>query len=183
MSSFARKLCFLLLIFLITSQFVQSHKKSLKHQKPCERFILYYHDILFDGKDVANSTSARITNATKLGDHVFGMMIVFDDPVTKDENLLSPPIGRAQGFYFYDKKSDYNAWMSFTLVFNSTEHQGTLNIMGADFMNEKTRDLPVVGGTGDFFMTRGIATIQTQASEGVKYFRLKMDVKLYECHY
>ncbi|KDP25353.1 hypothetical protein JCGZ_20509 [Jatropha curcas] len=181
MRNFPEKLCFILFL-LITSQLVVAHKRSLKHKEPCQRFVLYYHDILFDGKDVANSTSARITNATKLGDYIFGMMIVFDDPVTLDKNLLSPPVGRAQGFYFYDKKTDYNAWMSLTLVFNSTEHRGTLNIMGADFMNEETRDLPIVGGTGDFFMSRGIATFHTDATEGIKYFRLKMDIKLYECY-
>ncbi|KAJ9148011.1 hypothetical protein P3X46_030110 [Hevea brasiliensis] len=110
------------------------------------------------------------------------MMAIFDDPVTKDRNLLSPPVARAQGFYFYDKKTAYNAWFTFTLVFNSTEHKGTLNIMGADMMNEEVRDLTVVGGTGDFFLSRGIATIHTDATEGIKYFRLKMDIKLYECH-
>ncbi|EEF51280.1 hypothetical protein RCOM_1689530 [Ricinus communis] len=103
MKNLTGKSCFILFMLRI-SQSVVAHRKSLKHQKPCNR---------------------------------------------------------AQGFYFYDKKTDYNAWMSFALAFNSTERKGT----------------------GDFFMSRGIATIQTQATEGIKYFRLKMDVKLYECHY
>lgn len=79
-------------------------------------------------------------------------------------------------------KNDYSAWFAYTLVFNSSEYKGTLNIMGADLMPEKTRDLSVVGGTGDFFMARGIATFTTDAVEGIKYFRLKMDIKLYECY-
>jgi hypothetical protein len=54
--------------------------------------------------------------------------------------------------------------------------------MGADIMSQKTRDISVVGGTGDFFMTRGIATLQLDANEGTAYFRLKMDIKLYECY-
>ena len=91
----------------------------------------------------------------------FGMLVVFDDPVTLDSHLLSPPVARAQGFYFYDKKNDHNAWFAFTLVFNSTQYKGTLNIMGADLMAADTRVLSVVGGTGDFFLTKGIATIQT----------------------
>ncbi|GMJ00298.1 hypothetical protein HRI_003699000 [Hibiscus trionum] len=37
-------------------------------------------------------------------------------------------------------------------------------------------------GTGDFFMGRGIATFQTMKQEGTKYFRIKMDIKLYECY-
>ncbi|XP_065859132.1 dirigent protein 5-like [Euphorbia lathyris] len=182
MKNIAIKSYSLLIFFLLLSQFVQSYKKTLNPSKPCKQFLLYYHDNIFDGKDVANATSARVTNATKLGDFVFGMMVVFNDPVTEDENFHSPPIARAQGFYFYDKKTDYNAWFSFTLVFNSTQQKGTLQIMGADFMDQDVRDLAVVGGTGDFFMSRGIATIQTVATEGIKYFRLKMDIKLYECY-
>ncbi|WCJ26416.1 Disease resistance-responsive (dirigent-like protein) family protein [Euphorbia peplus] len=174
--------CLFVICFLVLSQSVQSYRKSLNPTKPCKQFVLYYHDKIFDGIDVANSTSARVTNATKLGDYIFGMMVVFDDPVTEDENFHSPPVARAQGFYFYDKKTDYNAWFSFTLVFNSTQHKGTLQIMGADFMDQSARDLAVVGGTGDFFMSRGIATIRTVATEGIAYFRLKMDIKLYECY-
>ncbi|KAB2608825.1 hypothetical protein D8674_011993 [Pyrus ussuriensis x Pyrus communis] len=54
--------------------------------------------------------------------------------------LLSPPVAKE--------------------VFNSCEYKGTLNIMGADLMKEKTRDLSVVGRTGDFFMARTIATFR-----------------------
>jgi hypothetical protein len=54
--------------------------------------------------------------------------------------------------------------------------------MGADLMSEKTRDISVVGGTGNFFMARGIATLRTDVLEGLYYFRLRMDIKLYECY-
>ncbi|KAK8537961.1 hypothetical protein V6N13_096242 [Hibiscus sabdariffa] len=110
------------------------------------------------------------------------MLVVFNDPMTKDQHLLSPPVAQAQGFYFYDMKTTYNAWFAYTLVFNSSDQMGTLNIMGADMMMKKARDLSVVGGTGDFFMARGIATLTTMTTEGTKYFRLKMDIKLYECY-
>lgn len=146
--------------------------------------MLYYHDKLFDGteKDKANATSATVANASKLGESNFGMLVVFNDPITNDDEFHSPPVAKAQGFYFYDRKDTYTAWFAYTLVFNSSEHKGTLNIMGADLMTEKTRDLSVVGGTGDFFMARGIATFQTDTFQGAYYFRLKMDIKLYECY-
>ena len=154
----------------------------MRYQEPCKRLELYYHDILFNGTDLANATSAKATNKTALGDFKFGMLVVFDDPITLDNNLLSPPVARAQGFYFFDKKNDFNAWFAFTLVFNSTQYKGTINIMGADLIAAQTRDLSVVGGTGDFFMTKGIATVQTDTLQGDNYFRLKLDVKLYECY-
>uniref|UniRef100_A0A2N9FH42 SWIM-type domain-containing protein n=1 Tax=Fagus sylvatica TaxID=28930 RepID=A0A2N9FH42_FAGSY len=170
------KSCFIL-FFIFICQSVLASKKSLRHQEPCKRLELYLHDILFDGSDLANATSAQATNKTALGDFKFGMLAVFDDPITLDNHLLSTPVARAQGFYFYDKKNDYNAWLAFTLVFNSTQYKGTINIMGADLMAAETRDLSVVGGTGDFFMTKGIVTVQTDTFQGAKYFRLKLDVK------
>ncbi|KAF8014483.1 hypothetical protein BT93_H0327 [Corymbia citriodora subsp. variegata] len=179
----APKSCFLvLLLLLFTSQLASATRKSLNKENPCKRFVLYYHDILFNGSDVANATSATIANETKLGNFKFGKLVVFDDPMTRDNHLHSPAVARAQGFYFYDMKSDYNSWFAYTLVFNSTEHKGTLNIMGADIMAAQTRDFSIVGGTGDFFMARGIATIETDTFQGAKYFRLKMDIKLYECY-
>nr|TKR97558.1 dirigent protein 5-like [Populus alba] len=159
--------------------------KRLYKLKILVRYSTRFEDNLncdHESSYAANATSAAATNATKLGDFKFGMLVVFDDPMTKDNHLLSPPVARAQGFYFYDMKSTYTAWFAYTLIFNSTEHKGTLNIMGADLMMMETRDFSVVGGTGDFFMARGIATIHTDAFQGDYYFRLKMDIKLYECY-
>ncbi|KAL6178520.1 hypothetical protein ACLB2K_050038 [Fragaria x ananassa] len=51
----------------------------------------------------------------------------------------------------------------------------------ADPTAAKTRDISVVGGTGDFFLARGMATLMGDDVEGDVYFRLKVDVKLYEC--
>ncbi|KAL8222751.1 hypothetical protein R6Q57_020150 [Mikania cordata] len=169
-------------LIILHSFYIIAHSKELDEKKPCKRFVLYYHNILFNGTNVANATSATITNTSKLGNFGHGMLVVFDDPMTKDNHLLSPTLARAQGFYFYDMKTEANAWFAYTLIFNSTEHKGTINIMGADMMGEITRDLSVVGGTGDFFMTRGIATFRTDVVQGFDYFRLEMDVKLYECY-
>ncbi|KAL6657526.1 hypothetical protein ACP70R_005306 [Stipagrostis hirtigluma subsp. patula] len=158
------------------------------YDEPCQKMTAYYHDILYTGDNLENATSAAATQPTALSKSNwsngtdFGMLVVFDDPVTAEQALTSEPVARAQGFYFYDKKDGYNVWMAFSLVFNSTAYRGTLNLMGADLMYESTRDISVVGGTGDFFMARGVATLRTEAVEGTVYFRLKMDIKLYECY-
>ncbi|CAH2078147.1 unnamed protein product [Thlaspi arvense] len=170
------------LLVLLFSDTVYSYRKTFDQKKPCKHFSFYFHDILYDGDNVANATSAAIVSPPGLGNFKFGKFVIFDDPITMDKNYLSEPVARAQGFYFYDMKMDFNAWFCYTLVFNSTEHKGTLNIMGADLMMEPTRDLSVVGGTGDFFMARGIATFVTDIFQGAKYFRVKMDIKLYECY-
>ncbi|PIA42176.1 hypothetical protein AQUCO_02100204v1 [Aquilegia coerulea] len=147
---------------------------------------LYFHNIIYNGKNAENATSAIVAapewaNLTTLaGQGRFGDVVVFDDPIILDNNLHSTPVGRAQGMYIYDKKDLY-AYLAFTFVLNSTDHQGTITFNGADPIVVKARDISVVGGTGDFFMARGIATIMTDSIEGVVYFRLHVDIKLYEC--
>lgn len=54
--------------------------------------------------------------------------------------------------------------------------------MGVDMMDAKTKDFSVVGGIGSFFMARGVATISTDTQQDGEYFRLKMDINLYECY-
>jgi hypothetical protein len=93
-----------------------------------------------------------------------------------------PPTGRAEGFYIYDKKDIFSAWVGFSFVFNSARRKGIINFAGADGpLLQKTRDISVIGGTGDFFMARVVATLMTDAFENQVYFRLCVDVKLYEC--
>ncbi|KAK7837910.1 dirigent protein 5 [Quercus suber] len=117
MKELVEKSFFILFSIFVICQSVLASKKSLRNKEPCKLLELYYHDILFDGTDLANAASAQVTNKT------------------------------------------------------------TFDLMAAE-----ARDLLVVGGTGDFFMTKGIATIQTDTKQGIKYFRLKMDIKLYECY-
>ena len=154
--------------------------------EPCMNMTLYYHDILYNGNNTANATTAAATKPTALSNSTyFGMLVVFDDPMTKRKALPvgnELPTARAQGFYFYDKQESLTSWFGFSIVFNSTAHKGTLNLVGADLMGDATRDFSVVGGTGDFFMARGVTTIRTDAIEGLYYFRLQMDIKLYECY-
>uniref|UniRef100_A0ACD5ZR31 Uncharacterized protein n=1 Tax=Avena sativa TaxID=4498 RepID=A0ACD5ZR31_AVESA len=165
---------------------------SSSSDEPCTKMTLYLHDILYNGvNNSQNATAAPATRPTALGttyftnNTFFGMMVVFNDLVTEGKELPvgnEKPAALAQGFYFYDKKETYAAWFSFSLVFNSAAHKGTLNVMGADPMDEDTRDFTIVGGTDDFFMARGIVTIRTDLVQGSFYFRLQMDIKLYECY-
>ncbi|KAG5249390.1 hypothetical protein OIU76_003945 [Salix suchowensis] len=178
----------LLLFLLICSSDISSGEKTRRPRQPCKRLVLYFHDILYNGKNAQNATSAIVASpawgdkTTLAVPNRFGDVVVFDDPITVDNNFRSAPVGRAQGFYLYDKKEILTAWFGFSFVFNSTRLKGAINFAGADDIMKNTRDLSVVGGTGDFFMTRGIATLMTDAFEDDRYFRLRVDVKLYECY-
>ncbi|XP_072968214.1 dirigent protein-like [Typha angustifolia] len=176
----------LLLLLLLSS--LSSYALGERRREPCKHLVLYFHDILYNGRNLANSTSAIVGapawgNRTILADPKnFGDVVVFDDPITLDNDPHSEPVGRAQGIYLYDTKETYTAWFAFSFVLNSTDHKGTINFMGADPITVKTRDISVVGGTGDFFMARGVATLMTDAYEGTVYFRLKVDIKIYDCY-
>ncbi|CAJ1937333.1 unnamed protein product [Sphenostylis stenocarpa] len=174
-----------LIIFIMLLASCSAVKR--RQYTPCKNLVLFFHDILYNGNNAANATSAIVAapegaNLTKLASQFhFGNIVVFDDPITLDNNLHSKPVGRAQGFYIYDTKNTYTSWLGFTFALNSTEYQGTITFAGADPIMQKTRDISVTGGTGQFFMHRGIATIMTDSFEGEVYFRLRVDIKFYEC--
>jgi hypothetical protein len=169
-------LAVLVVVFLLSLASAASTARSRRRlvsdaeDEPCNKMTLYYHDILYNGvNNTANATSAASTKPTALSTThwkngtYFGTLVTFDDPMTAGKALPvagEEPVARAQGFYLYDKQESYNSWFGFSIVFNSTAHKGTINLLGADLMDQKTRDLSVVGGTGDFFMTRGIVTLQ-----------------------
>ncbi|KAL5713372.1 hypothetical protein ACHQM5_015452 [Ranunculus cassubicifolius] len=190
-ASFTPILLFLLFFFLYPAGSSAMHGPKKTPNKPCKELKLFFHDILYNGKNADNATSAIVagpegSNRTILEpkNNHFGNVIVINDPsITLDNNLHSPPVGHAQGIYIYDRKDMFSAWMAFTIVLNSTELQGTISVMGADPILEKTRDISVVGGTGDFAMARGIANITTGSFEGEIYFRIRIDIKLYDCWY
>eukprot|EP01018_Ginkgo_biloba_P005164 Gb_23842 [translate_table: standard] len=160
-------------------------RRNTAPPKPKETLSFYFHDILYNGHNGRNATSAIVgapkgANLTSLtGNMHFGDMVVFDDPITLEPRLHARQIGRAQGFYFYDQKKRFSAWLGFTAVLDSREYNGTLTFAGADPIYVKKRDIVVVGGTGDFFLARGIANVQTHAFEGDVYFRLFLNVSLY----
>ncbi|CAN1778406.1 Dirigent protein [Linum perenne] len=180
-------LFFIFFIYLSSSSSANRHLSKKKQYTPCKELVLFFHDVIYNGHNKANATSAIVAapegaNRTILaGEFHFGNIAVFDDPITLDNNFHSSPVGRAQGMYLYDTKDTFTAWLGFTFCLNSTEHQGTINFMGADPLMNKTRDVSIVGGTGDFFMHRGVATIMTDSYEGEVYFRLRVDMKFYDC--
>ncbi|KAK7251389.1 hypothetical protein RIF29_34540 [Crotalaria pallida] len=178
---------FLFVLFMCLALCSAFPNNKRRQYTPCKHLILYFHDVIYNGANAANATSAIVAapqgaNLTKLaGQFHFGNIAVFDDPITLDNNFHSKPVGRAQGFYIYDTKNTFTSWLGFTFVLNSTDYQGTITFAGADPILKKTRDISVTGGTGDFFLHRGIATISTDAFEGEVYFRLLVDIKFYEC--
>ncbi|XP_073053943.1 disease resistance response protein 206-like [Primulina eburnea] len=160
----------------------------LRHvHRPCKKMVVYHHEIRYNGSNAQNATATIVgepdgANKTSLAGPIrFGDLIAFDDPLTDDNNLRSPPVGRAQGFYVYSNTKQPASWHAFSMVFNSTKYKGILTFAGLNMILTPTRHISVIGGTDDFFMHRGIASFTTDAVEGEVYFRLRIEIKLYEC--
>lgn len=93
------------------------------------------------------------------GEFHFGSIAIFNDTITLDSNLHSELVDQAQGLYRYDTKDTYTAWLGFSLTPNSTDYQGTINLVGAEPILVKARDRRLRHAPG-------IATIMTDANEG-----------------
>ncbi|KAL3498938.1 hypothetical protein ACH5RR_041670 [Cinchona calisaya] len=152
----------LFLCSILSSTSFLSHSYNYYPQiKPCKELVFYFHDILYKGNNRNNAT-AVIVGAPEWGNKTavaepfnFEDLVVFNDPITLDNNLHSPPVGRAQGMYVYDQQNTYSAWFSFSFVFNSTEHKGSLNFVGANPLLNKTTDISVIGGLVIFSWLEG----------------------------
>ncbi|BFG31857.1 hypothetical protein CerSpe_181310 [Prunus speciosa] len=177
----------IVLFFFMLFALSSASSRHKNKYKPCKHLVLYFHETVYNGTNAADATSAIVAapqgaNLTILApQNYFGNIVIFNDPITLDNNIHSKPVGRAQGFYLYDTKDTITAWFGFSFILNSTDYQGSINFIGPNPVFEKTRDISVVGGSGDFFMHRGVATLRSDAFEGKYFFRLRVDIKFYEC--
>ncbi|XP_030531948.1 dirigent protein 21-like [Rhodamnia argentea] len=120
----------------------------------------YFHDTP-SGK---NPTSVQVAHApfTNQSATLFGLVNVFDDPLTEGPNPSSKPVGRAQGLYASAGLESLGLLMNMNLVFTDEKYNGsTLSIMGRNAAMEAYREMPVVGGSGVFRLARGTATART----------------------
>eukprot|EP01018_Ginkgo_biloba_P038490 Gb_33236 [translate_table: standard] len=187
MMSSNRMMIVVFLVFSVVSA-IDGAKQTKKRKLGPSSLVFYYHDIVFDGTNNESSTATVVASAnTKNLTHFtlinnrFGDIIVFNDLLTLGPHLNSTSIGRAQGLYFYDQKDKFSAWFAFTAVLDHSPHyKGALTFMGADIIELNKRDISVVGGTGDFALARGIATLQTDfaPTDDITYFRLLITVDL-----
>ncbi|KAJ0793080.1 putative dirigent protein [Helianthus annuus] len=123
---------FVIFLFFLVSL---AHPGMQRQYYPCKNLVFYFHDVIYNGQNADNATFAIVDKFH------FGNIAVFDDPITLDNNFHSSPVGRAQGMYFYDTKNTFTAWLGFSFVFNSAQHKGTINFIGADPIMVKSRDI------------------------------------------
>ncbi|ERN13404.1 hypothetical protein AMTRI_Chr09g41510 [Amborella trichopoda] len=120
----------------------------------------YLHDLLVADKPTAVTVAKA--NTTSASPTVFGEVVIADDPLTEGPELTSKWIGKAQGLYAFSSQSEFSLFMALNLAFTDGEFNGsTLTVIGRNPVQEKVRELSIVGGTGAFRLASGYVLIQT----------------------
>ena len=120
----------------------------------------YFHDIL-DGE---KPTTLKIINPPNESSHgPFGATYIIDNPLTREQNLSSKLIGRAQGTYsLASQQGDFAFKMDINFVFTAGTYKGSsLTMLGRNVIVDEVREMPIVGGTGAFRFARGYALAKT----------------------
>ncbi|XP_068659001.1 dirigent protein 22-like [Aristolochia californica] len=131
--------------------FSGTQKEKLSH------LHFYFHDIL-SGRN-PSAVPIIMSNKTTSG---FGTTVMIDDPLTEGPKPTSKIVGRAQGFYSLASQHDIGLLMVMNFAFVSGKFNGSsLSIMGRNAVLSNIREMPVIGGTGQFRWARGYAQAHT----------------------
>ncbi|XP_057457453.1 dirigent protein 20-like [Lotus japonicus] len=126
---------------------------GLHKKEKLSHFKFYWHDIV-SGPNPTSVNVIRTKNTTTF----FGSVQIIDNPLTVGPDLSSKLVGRSQGLYAGSSQSEISVFMSMTFVFTEGKYNGSsLSILGRNPVNNKVREMPVVGGSGLFRFARGYA--------------------------
>ncbi|KAF8781296.1 hypothetical protein HU200_000556 [Digitaria exilis] len=97
----------------------------------------------------------------------FGDMYAIDDPLTDapdDDAASRAVVGRAHGFYLMASREADQLLLSVNMVFTAGKHNGSsVAVHGRDAILDEVRELPVLGGTGEFRGAAGYVLIRTHS--------------------
>jgi hypothetical protein len=150
-------------------------KEKLSHLR------FYWHDTL-SGKNPTTVTiippSLKLNTTTS-----FGSVNMFDDPLTLGPQLSSKLVGKAQGIYASASQDDFGLLMAMNFAFIEGKYNGSsITIMGRDFIFDKVREMPVIGGSGIFRFARGYALATTHWFDPKSYDAI-VEYNIYVFHY
>ncbi|KAH7278237.1 hypothetical protein KP509_38G032000 [Ceratopteris richardii] len=160
---------------------------SCKRKLPCgpSKFLFYLHNTVYDksvdNRQYFNSIYGLPPNISFPNPFGFGIMNIFEDPLTVGPSNTSKSLGKAQGFYVLDSFKEYTLFHIFTANITEGDFKGTVDIFGQVREADAVRYLTVVGGTGAFLGARGLASstrIEIDHTPPAKW-TLSFDLDLY----
>ena len=135
--------------------------QKLHHgEEKVSRLHFYFHDTL-SGK---NPSAVEVAEAsmTKKSPTSFGLLNIFDDPLTEGPESTSKLVGRAQGLYGSAGQQELGLLLAMNLFFTTGKFNGScLTILGRNAVFHSIREMPIIGGTGAFRLARGFAQAKT----------------------
>ena len=125
--------------------------------------------------------SAGPLNFTQPNPFNFGVRATFESNITSGPLPNSTHLGVAQGIWILNSQQKYVLFHVFTATITDGPHKGTLAIFGQEDETLPTRELAVIGGTGDFLAARGVAISKLHFIDHVPpaHWTLLFDLDLY----
>ncbi|EFJ10974.1 hypothetical protein SELMODRAFT_27549, partial [Selaginella moellendorffii] len=115
-----------------------------------------------DRQLIANNTGVEVAaEGGNLTRYDFGTVFVIDDPITETTSNTSKVVGRGQGMYLVESRSNFHLLVSFSAYLENPQYNGTIVFHGSYKALEPTRELPIIAGTGDFRGITGYAAVTT----------------------
>ena len=103
-----------------------------------------------------------IASMTKKSPTLFGLINIFDDPLTEGPESTSKLVGRAQGLYGSAGQHELGLLLAMNLFFVTGKFNGSgLTIWGRNAVFHSIREMPIIGGTGAFRLARGFVQAKT----------------------
>ncbi|CAK8543407.1 unnamed protein product [Lathyrus sativus] len=128
-------------------------------QEKLTHINFFFHDIVTGPKPTMIISSESPLNGKSESPLPFGTIVVLEDPLTVGPELSSEQIGKAQGFYLTVSQAavrDLELVMGMTFVFTQGKYNGsTLSVLGRNTIIAPIREMPIIGGTGEFRFARG----------------------------
>ncbi|KAJ0735234.1 putative dirigent protein [Helianthus annuus] len=116
----------------------------------------FFHD-LHSGK---SPTAIKIIGIPNSGG--FGDVYVMDNALTERQEATSDVVGRAQGMYTFAAQNQPVFLMVLTFEFTQGEFSGSsLSVLGRNPIMDDVREMPIIGGSGQFRYANGYALAHT----------------------
>ncbi|CAL5210749.1 unnamed protein product [Lathyrus oleraceus] len=154
---------------------------GLNNMERLSHLKFYWHDIM-SGKNPTSFTV--VPSPLKLNSTFsFGLVTMMDDPLTSGPELSSKLVGKCQGFYASTSQDNFAFLMAMNLAFIEGEYNGsTITILGRNPVQDKVREMPVVGGSGVFRFARGYAQLTTYSYDPKNAIAV-VEYNVYVSHY
>lgn len=144
-------------------------KKLIKATEKTAKIHVYVQDELGGSNPTVWEVARSVQTASS--PTTFGQIRALDDLVTAGADRDSEKLGRAQGLITFSDLSESALTMNLTFYFTGGEYKGSsICIGGRNPINNKDRELPIIGGSGLFKMARGYSISNTYSYDAVSNY-------------